>query len=64
VHQYLYPNTFVVTQHLYPRVSPGRLFLATADQYRDRTPDGGPTLTDFNPEYVFDCFEKMTSLPL
>jgi hypothetical protein len=61
VHQYLYPNIFIVTQHLYPRVSPGRVFLASDGDHEERNSDNGTTMTDFNPEFVFRCFEKMTA---
>jgi hypothetical protein len=62
IHQYLYPNIFVVTQHVYPRVSPVRLFLAAAEDHVERAQDTGTAVTDFDPAFVFDCYTKMTAL--
>jgi hypothetical protein len=61
VHQYLYPNIFIITQHLYPRVSPGRVFLASNGDHGERMSDNGTVLADFNPEFVFHCFKRMTT---
>jgi hypothetical protein len=59
IHQYLYPNIFVVTRHIYPMVSPGRLFLASDGQYEERRAENGAIFTDFDPGFVFDCFVRM-----
>lgn len=60
VHQYLYPNIYLITQHRYPTVSPFQLFLASPSAYDERTPDNAPTrFTDYKPEYVADSFEVM-----
>jgi ADP-heptose:LPS heptosyltransferase len=61
VHQYVYPNTFVITQHAYPRVSPARLFLATEEHYRERVSEPGVVFTDYDAAYVFDCFERLVN---
>src|SRR5262249_48097231 len=59
VHQYLYPNTFVITRYVYPRVAATRMFLAVEQQYRERTSDAGVVFTDYEAAYVFDCFERL-----
>lgn len=63
IHQYLYPNIYVVTQHLYANLSPCRLFLAWPATYEERRPPGGTTtFTDYNPEFIRDSFETMVAL--
>ncbi len=60
IHQYLYPNIFVMTQHLYGNVSPCRLFLAPITSYEEREPPNSPTkFTDYKPEFVADSLETM-----
>ncbi len=60
IHQYLYPNIYVMTQHLYRDISPCRLFLAPITTYEERQPPGGPTkFTDYKPEFVADSLETM-----
>jgi hypothetical protein len=59
VHQYVYPTTFVVTQHIYERLSPSRVFLAPEGSYQERDSDDGITVTDLDPGFVLDCFERM-----
>jgi hypothetical protein len=58
IHQYLYPNIFVITQHNYPRVSPSRLFLAPPGSYRESLSKTNINLTDFDPEFVVSCFRQ------
>lgn len=53
IHQYVYLNTFVLTQYYYPRLPPGRVFIAPEGTYRvqearslmriTRQPGGGDT---------------------
>lgn len=63
IHQYLYPNIYVVTQHLYGNLGPCRLFLAWPSAYEERRPPGGgTTFTDYDPEFVLDSFETMIDL--
>jgi hypothetical protein len=62
IHQYIYPNIFVVTQYVYPFVSPSRVFVAPQRAFRERQFDGGAPFTDYKPEYVMDCFAAMISL--
>jgi hypothetical protein len=62
VHQYVYPNIFVLTQHAYPRVSPGRLFLASEGTYKQRGSPTNTMVTDFDGELVLDCFTRMTEM--
>jgi hypothetical protein len=64
IHQYLYPNIFVVTQHLYPNLSPSRLFLAPYTTYQERKLVGGTLFTDYKADYVADCLEWMVSAPI
>ena len=59
VHQYVYPNTYVLTQHHYPMLSAGRVYTAPARTWRSRHTDGGLFLTDFDADYVLDCFLDM-----
>lgn len=62
IHQYLYPNIYVMTQHLYRNLSPCRLFLAPITTYEEREPPGSPTkFTDYKPEFVADSLETMVS---
>ena len=63
IHQYLYPNIYVVTQHNYTTLSPSRLFLAPQAGYEERkSPDGMTLFTDYKPEYVVDSFDTMSTL--
>ena len=62
VHQYIYPNLFLVTQHIYARVSPSRFFLAPTGSFVERTVDNGLLLTDFDAAFVFDCFLRMVDI--
>ena len=63
IHQYLYPNIYVVTQHNYTTLSPSRLFLAPRAGYEERkSPDGMTLFTDYKPEYVVDSFDTMSTL--
>jgi hypothetical protein len=59
VHQYLYPNIFVVTRYPYPRVSPSRMFVAPPDAHKEQPSDSGSVLVNFDPRYVLDCFADM-----
>jgi hypothetical protein len=63
LHQYVYPNIFVMTPHLNRHLLPSRLFLAPDAAFEVREPPGGPTrFTDYKPEYVADSFEAMFNL--
>lgn len=63
IHQYIYPNIYVVTQHNYSTVSPTRLFLAPHTSYENRKSlDGMILFTDYKPEYVADCFDALSNL--
>lgn len=62
VHQYIYPNLFLVTQHIYPRVSPSRVFLAPDGSFAERSTDNGLELTDFDATFVLDCFLRMIDI--
>ena len=59
IHQYIYPNLFVVTQHFYTRLSPSRLFLAPNGRYAERPSSTGTILTDYNADYILECFSRM-----
>jgi len=61
VHQYLYPNIFVVTRHAYPRISPSRMFVAPEEGYEETPARNGPVLTNFAPRFVLDCFAGMAA---
>ena len=56
IHQYLYSNTFVVSQHMYQRVPGDRLFLAPPGSYRETANPAGGSLTSYDPTFVLDCF--------
>lgn len=58
LHQYLYPNIFVVTRHFYERVSPSRQFIAPGGTYEERK-GKGVIFTDYDPGLVMDCFMRM-----
>jgi hypothetical protein len=63
IHQYLYPNLFVVTQYMNGRISPSRWFVPDETNYRLRTIGGGKTLfTDYKADFVVDCFQTMRAL--
>lgn len=63
VHQYLYPNTFIVTPQLYDKISPSRLFLAPEKTYEERTvPNAPTTFTDYKPEFVADSLCSLLKL--
>jgi ADP-heptose:LPS heptosyltransferase len=59
IHQYVYPNIFVLTRYFYEKVSPSRVFQARSADYKSN----GPTFTDYNPDFVIDCFQTMVALP-
>ena len=61
VHQYVYPNIFVLTQYYYPCLSPSRVFLAPEGAFKQRE-DSGIAFTDFAPELVLECFGRMIDL--
>jgi hypothetical protein len=62
IHQYLYPNIFVMTRYFSQNLPPFRLFLAPPGSYqRRRSVDGATKFTDYQPEYVLDSFETMIS---
>lgn len=62
MHQYLYPNIFVITRHFFDRLPPFSLFLAPPSSYQRRqSVDEVTTFTDYHPEYVLDSFEAMAS---
>jgi hypothetical protein len=62
IHQYLYPNIYVVTQHLYEHLPPSRCFLAPRTVYRERKLNGDTFFTDYHAQYVIDCFQRMRAL--
>jgi ADP-heptose:LPS heptosyltransferase len=62
VHQYHYPNTFVISQHTYPRISPGRLFLAPIGSFRESMSRFNVNLTDFDAPFVMHCYRRFVEL--
>jgi hypothetical protein len=63
VHQYLYPNLYLITNHVYPTVSPFRFFLVPDGAYQTRrSADRAIMFADYKPEFVIDSFETMASL--
>ena len=62
VHQYVYPNIFILTQYHYPRLSPSRVFLAPEGAFKQRGVDSGIAVTDFAPELVLRCFDQMVNM--
>jgi hypothetical protein len=63
VHQYLYPNIFVISQHNYHRIPASRLFLAPIGSYEQTLPSkSGTTFTNYDPEFVSDCFLRFVDM--
>jgi len=62
VHQYLYPNIFVITQHNYERVSASRLFLTPMGKYDVSLSKSQVEFADFDPEFVADCFLRFIAM--
>jgi hypothetical protein len=63
VHQYVYANTFVVSQHVYRSIPATRLFLAPPGSYRETPNPAGGTLTSYDPAFVLDCFRGFLVAP-
>jgi ADP-heptose:LPS heptosyltransferase len=63
IHQYVYANTFVVSQHLYPRIPATRLLLAPKGSYRETANPAGGSLTSYDPAFVLDCFRRVLGAP-
>lgn len=64
IHQYLYPNIYVMTQHIYPTVSPCRLFQAPHNAFEERqASETGTVFADYSPEFVAESLEAMLRLP-
>ena len=59
LHQYVYANTFVVSQHVYRTVPATRLFVAPPGSYRETPNPAGGSLTSYDPVYVLDCFRGL-----
>ena len=62
IHQYLYPNIFVITQFAHSQISPSRWFFAPPTSYTLRRLIGDTPFTDYDPGFVIDCFQTMVSL--
>lgn len=62
VHQYHYPNIFVVTRFTYPRLSPSRMFIAPSGSYRETPSETGVVFTDFDARFVLECFSSLYDL--
>jgi hypothetical protein len=62
IHQYLYPNIFTITPYTNEQVSPSRWFCPPHGAYRIRQKSGETAFTDYKPDYVIDCFQRMRSL--
>jgi hypothetical protein len=63
IHQYLYPNIFVITPHFFSTLPAFRMFLAPSGAYQQRPSSTDPTMfIDYNPEYVADSFEAMMTI--
>ena len=62
IHQYLYPNTFVVTQYTNTQIPPSRWFFAPENAYALRRMNEQAWFTDYKPGFVLDCFQTMVSL--
>jgi hypothetical protein len=62
LHQYVYPNIFVVTQYMNSQISPNRWFFAPETAYALRRMDGETLFTDYKPDFVIDCFQTMVAL--
>jgi hypothetical protein len=58
LHNYVYANTFVVSQHVYQSVPATRLMLAPPGSYRETPNPAGGTLTSYDPAFVVACFRR------
>jgi hypothetical protein len=58
IHQYHYPNIFVVTAHNYPRISPSRLFFAPIGSFSQSLSKHNTDLTNFDAVFVLHCFRR------
>lgn len=61
IHQYIYPNIYIVTQHIYTTVSPSRVFLAPPGRYEQQETELG-VFTDYDADFVIDCFEQLRAI--
>jgi ADP-heptose:LPS heptosyltransferase len=61
LHQYLYPNIYVVTQYANPQISPSRWFFARPTNYSLRRISDDTPFTDYKPDFVVDCFQTMVA---
>ena len=62
IHQYVYLNTFVLTQYHYPRLPPDRVFIAPDGTFKERETESQAVFTDFTPDLVIGCFERMVGI--
>ncbi len=62
IHQYLYPNIFVISQHHYPRISPSRLFLAPYESHKQSRSRPGVEVTDYDAGFVINCFRRFLEI--
>lgn len=64
IHQYLYPNIFVMTRHFYRTVPATRMFLAAPADYQERLAGRGNSqqFTDYDPDFVATSFDRMLAL--
>jgi hypothetical protein len=60
MHQYHYPNIYVVTEYFYPRLSPFHQFQTVAAECEHWMSAAGQILfTDYRPNHVVRCFAEM-----
>ncbi len=62
IHQYHFPNIFVISRYVYPRISPSRQFRAPIGSYRESMSKSGVLLTDFDPVFVLECFRRFIEM--
>ncbi len=65
IHQYLYSNTFVVSQHVYPPRPGNAAVPGAAGQLPGNTanPAAGSLSTSYHPTFVLDCFRGFLAAP-
>jgi glycosyltransferase involved in cell wall biosynthesis len=58
MHQFLYPNISVITNHRHPFIQPERLFLAPSGSFTEEHSPSGLTFVTYRAGFVLDCFKQ------
>jgi glycosyltransferase involved in cell wall biosynthesis len=60
MHQFLYPNIHVITNHRHPHIPPERLFPAPSGSFTEEPSASGLTFVTYRAGFVLDCFDRFT----